>query len=323
MSDTRTVLLTGATGFIGRHLLGRLRREDVVLHAVCRSGQGPWPDDVVWHKADLLEPGVPAALLSQIRPSHLLHNAWMAIPGRFWTDPQNIDWLHASLGLMAAFTKFGGKHFVGVGTCAEYDWGASTDFLEDETAVRPATLYGKAKAAVWAAAEAYAEAGAFTAGWGRIFLPYGPGDTDGRLLPALIKRLAAGQEFQLGDGSLERDFIFAPDAADLLVCILLDEKSGAFNVATGRATSIAEAVQYVADKLGRRDLLRFNVRHTPINEPRRLVADMTKATETLAWSAPTTLFAGLDETTEFILKGTGFNADPSQHQGTEINASDN
>lgn len=303
MTSRPSVLLTGATGFLGRHLLERLLREDLAIHAVTRTGIGPYRERVTWHRGDLLDPAVPAALIQCVRPAFLLHNAWMAVPGRFWSDPANIDWLHASCRLMAAFAAQGGRHFVGVGTCAEYDWSAST-FVEDHTPIRPATLYGKAKAAACAAAAAHAAANDFSAAWGRIFLPYGPGDTRGRLLPNLVDVLLADRFMELGDGALARDFIYAPDAADLLVRLMLSRQSGAFNIATGRSTTLADAIGYVADRLQRRSLLRFNARPAPIEEPPRLVADMVKVEEILDWKAPTSLHAGLDAFLASILEGT-------------------
>ncbi|WP_376984647.1 NAD-dependent epimerase/dehydratase family protein [Bosea sp. R86505] len=299
-----TVMLTGPSGFLGSHLLYRLLREpEVRVHAVARTGTGRTHERLTWHRGDLLEPGLASRLMAEIRPTHLLHNAWFAVPGRFWSDPSNLAWLRASVDLMAAFAAASGQRFVGVGTCAEYDWTGTEPYAEDRTPIRPATLYGKAKAACWAAAQVFEAAGSFQAAWGRIFLPYGPGDTTGRLLPSLMCELRAGRPMSLGDGSLERDFIYAADAADLLVRMLMSQANGAFNVASGQATTLQVAIDHVADRLGRRDLLRFGERPTPVNEPSRLVADPTKVRETLGWTPQTSLLHGLDTVLQSSLQG--------------------
>src|SRR5205085_2609309 len=109
----------------------------------------------------------------------------------------------------------GGKRFVGAGTSAEYE-PTEGPCEEDRTRLRPATLYGKCKAACWLAAEAAAQHFGFTAAWGRIFLPYGPGDPPGRLIPSLLMALKEGRSIATTHGEQLRDFVYAPDVADLL-----------------------------------------------------------------------------------------------------------
>src|SRR5581483_416703 len=244
------VLVTGATGFLGSHLLARLMRERCVLHAVNRQGRGPAAERVTWHAADLRRSDAASELLRRVRPTHLLHNAWSAVPGHFWADPENLDWLQSGLALLRSFGELGGQRFVGVGSCAEYDWN-QTRFSEEATPINPATLYGKSKAAMWAAAEAFAAQYRFTAAWGRIFLPYGPGDPAERLIPMVIASLLAGRQVALGEGEFQRDFIFAPDATDLIVRLLAEDESGAFNVGTGHGTEIRTVVGALAQRLGR------------------------------------------------------------------------
>jgi nucleoside-diphosphate-sugar epimerase len=287
------VLVTGASGFLGRHCLERLLGEPCRIHAVNRSGAGPGGDRVRWHAADLRDPAAAARLVAEIRPTHLLHAAWIAIPGVFWKAPENLDWLAAGLALARAFGEAGGLCFLGLGSCAEYDWRAGR-FAEDETPIRPATLYGKAKAAMWTALEACAALYGFCASWGRIFLPYGSGDAPERLIPTVIDRLRRGQPVPLSEASQERDFIYAPDAADLMVRLLAVPLPGPFNIATGRGVSVRRAVEYVADRLGGRDRLEFGARPALVEEPARLVGDMAKVEALVGWSAPTALEAGLD-----------------------------
>jgi nucleoside-diphosphate-sugar epimerase len=288
------VLVTGASGFLGRHLLERLLAEPCRIHAVNRRGAGPAGRRVFWHAAELRDAAAAAKLVAEIRPSHLLHAAWIATPGRFWSAPENLDWLEAALALARAFGEAGGRSFLGLGSCAEYDWRAPS-FIEDDTPIRPATLYGKAKAALWAAVEAYAARYDFCAAWGRIFLPYGPGDSPRRLIPMVIEQLRRREPVLLTAATQERDFIFAPDAADLLVRLLAAHIPGAFNIATGRGTSVRCAVEYLADRMEGRSRLEFGAKTTLVEEPERLVGDTAKVKQLLGWTAPTTLEAGLDQ----------------------------
>ncbi|MEA2334601.1 MAG: hypothetical protein QOG40_1091, partial [Solirubrobacteraceae bacterium] len=137
------VLLTGSTGFVGRHTLEALVRGGHEVHAVARSA-GPPTDGVSWHTVDLLDPAAPgAALISDVEPEMLVHLAWYAAHGSFWSSTQNLRWVECSLALLRAFAAAGGRRAVIAGTCAEYDW--SQECLDEDAPLNPATLYGAAK----------------------------------------------------------------------------------------------------------------------------------------------------------------------------------
>lgn len=293
------VLITGASGFIGTHCLHRLVTEDCDIHAVSRGGTGESSGRVIWHTNDLLDPAQAAGLVAEIRPTHLLHGAWVATPRVYARSPDNFDWLQSSIALASAFGAHGGIRFVGVGSSAEYDPG-EVPCVEDQTPVQPATIYGKCKAAFWLAAQAAAQQHGFSAAWGRLFLPYGPGDPPQRLVPTVLAALRAGTPVQTTHGGQKRDFIYAPDAADLLVRLLLSSEAGAFNIGTGHPTTIRTVIEYLASRCGRPNLLRFGAIEPPPGEPPVLVADMTRVHNQLGWSAPTGLQDGLDRSLSAI-----------------------
>ena len=288
------VLLTGPSGFIGTHCLRRLLNEDCEIHAINRAGRGDNNDRVAWHAGDLRDAAQAVALIAEIRPTHLLHCAWVATPGIYSHSPENFDWLQSGVAAALAFGAHGGVRFVGVGSSAEYDPG-NLPCVEDATPVRPATTYGKCKAACWLAVQAAAQLHGFSAAWGRLFLPYGPGDPPQRLVPTVVASLLAGKPVQMTQGGQKRDFIYAPDAADLLVRLLKSSETGAFNIATGHATTIRSVVEYLAARCGSPELLHFGAIQPPTGEPPILMADMTKVHGRLGWSAVTSVQDGLDQ----------------------------
>jgi nucleoside-diphosphate-sugar epimerase len=287
------VLVTGASGFIGAHCLRRLALEDCEIHAVNRGGRGDAAAGVTWHAADLRDLAQLVPLIAKILPTHLLHGAWIATPGLYSHSSENIAWLQSTIAIADAFGAHGGVRFVGIGSSAEYD-PADRPCIEDETPIRPATIYGKCKAACWLAVQAAAQRHGFSAAWGRLFLPYGPGDPPQRLIPSVLGALRAGKPVSATHGRQQRDFIDAPDAADLLIRLLLSQEDGAFNVGTGRATTIRSVVEYLAARCGRPDLPQFGAIALAPGEPAVLVADMRKVRDRLAWAPQTELHDGLD-----------------------------
>jgi nucleoside-diphosphate-sugar epimerase len=290
----RRVLVTGASGFIGTHCLRRLTLEDCEIHVINRSGRGEGGPGVTWHAADLRDPAQALPLIAKIRPTHLLHGAWIATPGLYSQSPENVAWLQSTIALAGAFGAHGGTRLVGIGSSAEYDPGDRA-CVEDETPIRPATIYGKCKAAGWLAVQAAAQQHGFAAAWGRLFLPYGPGDPPQRLIPTVLRALRAGKSVPTTQGRQQRDFIYAPDAADLLVRLLLSQEDGAFNIGTGHASTVRSVVEYLASRCGRPDLPQFGAVAMAPGEPAVLVADMSKVQRRLSWSAATDIQSGLAE----------------------------
>ena len=99
----KKVLITGASGFIGRYCLPLLVAKGYEVHAVYLQRDRTSDGNVIWHRVDLLDPAKVSDLLALVRPSHLLHLAWFATPGEFWSSLENVRWVQASLQLLQAF----------------------------------------------------------------------------------------------------------------------------------------------------------------------------------------------------------------------------
>ena len=184
------ILVTGGRGFIGRRVLAPLVAAGYEVHAVGRLPAVV--PGVTWHSADLTAD--PASCVVASRPEVLLHLAWCTEHGRFWTAPENVVWVEASLALLRAFADCGGRRAVIAGTCAEYDWGTDREaFDERATPILPATLYGRAKAALHQVAEGLGAQAGFEVAWGRVFFPYGSDEAEGRLVTSVARALLAGE----------------------------------------------------------------------------------------------------------------------------------
>jgi nucleoside-diphosphate-sugar epimerase len=186
----KKILVTGATGFIGRFTIDPLRALGYEIHTVSREPAkaahlGP---DIRIARGDLLDASFRHDFMARERFSHLLHLAWYAEHGKFWTAPQNLDWLAVSVDLIHLFAQHGGTRVVGAGTCAEYDW--SYGFCsEDLTPLKPRTLYGVAKRALGEVLLSYARQIGLSAAWGRIFFTFGPYEAPSRFVASVIRAL--------------------------------------------------------------------------------------------------------------------------------------
>jgi len=288
------VLVTGGTGFVGRDAVSLLAAAGWEVHVVTRRAETASAEPgVVTHRADLLADGEPEALVVRIEPTHLLHLAWYAVPGAFWSSPENVRWLEASLRLARAFAAVGGKRAVVAGTCAEYDW--SEGFCsESNTPLRPATLYGACKHALESSLAAWARVVGIELAWGRIFFLYGPREDPARLVPAVTRALLAGEPAACSSGTQVRDFLFSRDVAAAFVALLTSDIVGPVNIGSGVPVSVGEVIEHVARAVGRPELVRLGALPTRPDEPPLLVADVSRLREEVGWTPSVPLEKGIE-----------------------------
>ncbi len=290
----KRVLVTGATGFIGRHVLQLLRERGFDVHAAYQSE--PLPDEVTWHRADLLAPGATEKLCGEVRATHLLHFAWIATPGVFWTSPENDRWKDATLELARAFQKNGGTRIVAAGSCAEYDWSKADVPLREDAPCNPSTPYGKAKHETRLALEALGKEADMSLGWGRIFFLYGPHEPQSKFLAYVINELLAGKKALLSHGGQIRDFLYVKDIAEAFATFLDSDVRGTVNIASGETIQLKDVALAIGRQLGKEKLLSFGARDATANEPPYLVADTTRMRTDVGFANRTSLQKGIEET---------------------------
>ncbi|HEX8843688.1 MAG TPA: NAD(P)-dependent oxidoreductase [Pyrinomonadaceae bacterium] len=294
----KKVLVTGATGFLGRHCLPALAGRGYEVHAVFRreEARDQVSATVRWHRADLLNRHEVFELVEQVRPTHLLHLAWYAEPGKYWTSTENFRWVQASLDLFQAFAEAGGRRVVCAGTCAEYEWGGREAYVEGETPLKPATVYGACKHALRVMLEAYAAQSGLSAGWGRIFFLYGPHEHPDRLVAYVIRSLLGGEPARCSHGRQVRDFLHVEDVAEAFVALLESDAAGAVNIASGSPVALKEIILELGRLTGRSELIRLDAVPAPASEPPAIVADVERLSDEVGWRPRFDLSEGLART---------------------------
>jgi nucleoside-diphosphate-sugar epimerase len=247
---------------------------------------------VRFHKCDILNAEAVSKSLASIRPTHLLHLAWIAKPGEYWTSLENHLWVDATKHLVQTFLDQGGKRVVLVGSCAEYDWSVAGVCHEFETPRRPATVYGRCKHEVgeWALSLSCSLA------WARLFFLYGPGEHPARLVPSVARALLAGNVADCTSGQQQRDFLHVHDAASALIELVKSPVTGAVNLGSGEAVAVRTVIEIVARECGRPELVQFGSRPIPSGEPNLLVADVSRLRSQLDWQPQISLPEGLRDT---------------------------
>lgn len=285
------VLVTGATGYIGSAAVRHLRAMGCDVHVLGRRDPGK---GVVWHRADLLaEVDLPVA---DAGAQVCLHLAWSVPPGRFWTHPDNLDWVGASLRLFRAFAAAGGRRIVGVGSCAEYAW--DVPHLREDMPSRPATLYGRAKAALADLLFAFAEQEGLEAAWARLFFLYGPGEPEGKLVSDAVSKLLQGGRVATTPGEQRRDFLHVDDAGRALAMLACTAITGPINIASGKAVRVRDVLEQVERLTSAEGFVDYGQRALAASEPMELAGDVSRLREEVGFHPYFSLDAGLRDTVE-------------------------
>ena len=295
------VFVTGASGFIGSHVVRTLQRQSCEV-GILASPQKPLTRlqdiapqlfQITGRLADL---ATQLDTLREFAPEVCIHCAWYAEPGKYLTSPLNTDYVTDSLKLIELLSQVGCSHVVMVGTCAEYD--ASIGYFDENSPTRPETLYAACKLATALMGPFVASQHDITFTWARLFYQFGPYEDDRRVVPALIKAMLRGNEFAATPGEQIRDYLHVEDVASGLCALAMQRASGIYNIASGVPITIHDLMSTIQALCGQKDLVKFGALPYAAWEPRSIYGSNGKL-RALGWTPSYSLQQGLMQTIEW------------------------
>ncbi|MBV4459668.1 NAD(P)-dependent oxidoreductase [Pseudomonas sp. COR58] len=263
------VLVTGATGFVGRHLVAALLARGCTVRAVARDAQKaadmPWINDVEFVSADIHAADLNIGALTE-GVDALAHLAWPGLPNyrALFHFEHN---LMADYRFVKSVVEAGVKQVLVTGTCFEY--GMQSGPLSERNDAQPTNPYGLAKHTLHLFLQNLQQEYPFTLQWVRLFYLHGEGQNPNSLLAALDRAIDAGEPtFNMSAGEQLRDFLAIETAAAHLAAILHKRDfDGTLNCASGQPVSVRALVEQRVRERGASIGLNLGHYPYPTHEP--------------------------------------------------------
>jgi nucleoside-diphosphate-sugar epimerase len=295
--SNKKVIVTGASGLIGKEVLMPLQEAGFEVYVIIRNTQIINQNGINILKGDLFYKDRLESIFKDIKPSYLLNLAW-ATKEDYSTSNINFDFLKAGLDLLKFFKENGGKRAIFAGTISEYAFKDTP--LKETDRIEPLTVYAHCKNHLRQLAQLYCDNNNISFGWGRISYVFGINESTKRLTAHLINSFLNNKEAIINCGSLIRDYIFTKDIAEAFVKFLDSDIEGIVNVSSGNGISLADYAKLIANKLNKIQYLK--ILEENLNQPHIIVGDNTKLIKEVGYKIQYDCNRGIDEILKTIKK---------------------
>ena len=301
----KKIFVTGANGFIGRHLVHRLIAEGYFVGALVRPASAFQKtgriDGVSYFQGDIRNYEEIKTAFSAFEPDTIIHLAtYYAVMHRADEIGVMIDTnVKGTTNLLEAAKESGAVQlFINTSSTQVYE--QKKQCLKEEDVIKPQSLYAVTKLYAEEACSYYADAFHLPCVTLRLFPPYGPGDHERRLIPYVISSILKNTPPNLTTGKQEWDFVYIDDIVNAYLAVIkscpFKDDHAIFNIGTGEAVSIHSFVEKIRENIGSDiDLSWGSVAHRA-NEVWYNSADIKKAQTVLHWSPETGIDEGIKKT---------------------------
>lgn len=236
------VVLTGATGFIGRYVLKELAKLPIAITVIGRTNkmEAPNPSQAQYIQFDLCD-STEGTFKRLGEPDLLFHLAWGGLNN--FSSPKHLEHeLPMHYRFLEQMIIAGLPSLLITGTCLEY--GLQSGALSEQSTTAPVTPYGTAKDTLRRQLDRLNTTRPFKLTWARLFYLFGKGQAEKTLYSQLLHAAERGDShFNMSGGKQLRDYLPVEDVANLLVRLGMKQQDlGVVNLCSGTPTSVLELV---------------------------------------------------------------------------------
>jgi len=296
-------LITGATGFIGSHLVHKLVELNKTVHIISRNQNANWRlsdinRKIHFHKINILDKNL-RNLINNIYPTHVFHlAAYGSLPRE--DNPRKMYEVNV-LGTMNLIKSLSLKYlklFINTGSSSEYK--LKNRALKENDFLEPLNNYGLSKMTQTFYCQKEAKINNLPIVTFRLFSPYGPFEEKTRLIPDVILHAIKNKNISLSNPKFVRDFIFIDDVVEayLQACKIIPKPGEIFNIGSGTQSSIEKIVKIILSQTNSKSNLLWGAKPKQERqiEPKTWKADINKAKKYLKWKPKHTLENGIYKT---------------------------
>jgi nucleoside-diphosphate-sugar epimerase len=288
------ILVTGATGFIGRAFCQEAVRRGHRILALTRDPTAQIAQEVEIAIGSLAD--TPWDQVARFAPDAALHLAWVAEPGVYLHSPENDVWLELSKSWFRRLIELGVPYIAGTGTCIEY--AASTEPLHEERSpLNPQFPYSKAKVALLEWMRSQPD---LNWAWFRVFYPYGTGEHPNRYTSIMVRQLRAGKTLAMNTPDSVRDYIEISDAAAALCHVIEGRTAGVINIGSGFGITVGEIARQIAFLVGVDEGL-VQKTHGAAPDAMPCILSDARRLKSTGWRSKTSLADGLQHLIDSLL----------------------
>jgi UDP-glucose 4-epimerase len=293
-----TILITGASGFIGRHLLQNISPDNTEIHTIGRN-RATFSRQVHQHNGDIIDELFIKRCIRETEPDHIFHLA------AFKERNESIQALYSSvetnvIGTLNLFSAAKDvtsvQSIVTLGTAEEY--GNNIPPFNEKLRECPVTPYSFSKLCISQMGELFFHLYNLPVIIIRPTLAYGPSQGTDMFLPSLITSLLENKPFDMTLGEQTRDFVYVADLVEAMILASrnTNTRGQIINIGSGVPTKIADLAQTIEKIIGKRGLVNLGGKSYRKNEVMDYYIDPRKAETLLGWKAKTSLNEGLNRT---------------------------
>jgi len=305
MGRLKTILLTGATGFLGSYLLERLLKENYNVIILKRSFSNIWRikhllDSTKYYDIDKIplekifeenKVDIVIHLATYYKKSHNYKDIGMMIDS-------NLKFPTKILDLMRLY---GTKYFINTGTFFEYE--LVDRYISENTSKSPYNLYASTKLAFGEILKYYSQNYNIKIIDLKLFAPYGPKDNENKLIPFLIKNFLKNKIIELSPSEQKWNWTYYKDVVEAYIRAIhyisnMNNNLESFNIGNDKTYTIKAIIEVLEDLTNKRNLVKYTKSY-PKKEIFYVCCDNTKAKNYLGWIPKYDLYEGLKETYEY------------------------